>query len=165
MNIEKRLNDDAARIAGIQPPADLSRRLRASLEGVPAKPRRWFKPALAVLAAAMLVAVLLPGNGKMSEVFPPVTDNSITGTPEILPEYSSGYKSESRSEEKLVPPASPTPQAAPPWGRVGAFSGLTLLAGILWATEYWRRKMALAVVFPLVVLILGNTWLLRDFLF
>jgi hypothetical protein len=163
MSIEKRLKDDAARIAGIQPPADLSRRLRASLGAMPSITRRWFKPALAVLTVAMLVVILLPGNVKMSSVFPTVTDMSITDSPEIVPEYSSGVQHEPRSEEKPVPPASPP--AAPPWGRAGAFSGLALLAGILWASEYWRRHMALAVVVPLVVLILGNAWLLRSILF
>ena len=156
MSIEKRLKDDAARIAGIQPPADLSRRLRASLGAMPSITRRWFKPALAVLTVAMLVVILLPGNVKMSSVFPTVTDMSITDSPEIVPEYSSGVQHEPRSEEKPVPPASPP--AAPPWGRAGAFSGLALL-GILGPVST-ARHMALAVVVPLVVLILGNAWLL-----
>jgi hypothetical protein len=184
MNIENRLKEDAERIAGIQPPADLSCRLRTSLEGVPAQTRRWFKPAMAVLTAAMLVVVLLPGNssvpsnGSLPEALPSANEESKVNSPEIEQETGTrggevhwglgkdNFYKEPTPAQDPPPQANPAPlKKAPPWGRVGTFSGLTLIAGILWASELWRRRVALAVVIPLVALILGNSWLLRDIIF
>lgn len=185
MSIEKRLREDAARVSGIQPPADLSSRLRSGLAEtkVAAGPgvRRWFKPAMAVLTAAMLVLVLLPGKSLV-----PVFDHK-AGQKETFTDDSRGQKDlgvscpESEIEYSDKQPHASAPDleqppneevvgAAPlenlPWGRVGAFTGLAVLTGALWIYEFGRRRqLALALIIPLLTLILGNLWLLRKMIF
>lgn len=181
MDIEKRLKDDAARIAGIQPPADLRRRLHASLEGTPVytgpSSRRWFKPAMAVLTAAMLAVAFLPGRSPT-----PVLDilsgadaspeAALTETKDLRGEDDNGIlvKKDTFDEgdERVI--NEETDLSAPPgnlpWGRVGAFSGLAVLTGALWFFEFGRRRqLALALIIPVLTLILGNVWLLRNLLF
>ena len=176
MDIEKRLSDDAKRIADIQPPANLRSRLCASLEGVKVLTghvaHRWLKPAMAVLTAAMLTVALLPGRGPT-----PVLDlpSGADASPETaLTEDYRGVDdagvakntAASQGNEEANGVVLAAPLENPPWERVGAFSGLAVLTGVLWIYEFGRRRqLALALIVPTLVLILGNLWLLRNLIF
>lgn len=175
MDIEKRLKDDAERIAGIQPPADLRSRLCTSLDGVQARTghvaHRWLKPAMAVLTAAMLTVALLPGRGPTPVLDLPSGDDA---SPEaaLTEDYrgvdASGVTKNtaaSQGNEEANGVVLAAPLENPPWGRVGAFSGLAMLTGALWIYEFGRRRLALALIIPLLTLLLGNLWLLRNIIF
>jgi len=185
MDIEKRLREDAARVAGIQLPAELSGLLRSTLTRAkgPAGPgvRHWLKPAIAVLTAAMLALVLLPGKN-LVPVFDYKASQEATFTDDSrgqnnlgvsCPESENKYfdKQPNASNPGLEqPPNEKVVGAAPlenlPWGRVGAFTGLAVLTGALWIYEFGRRRqLALALIIPVLTLILGNLWLLRNLLF
>lgn len=155
--------------------------------------RLWLKPALALLTAAMLAVAFLPADRftapmaanpehfSNEEDKPPV---SLSHSEDPLPSADEGQEGvrhieaeDTRSkgvetdtynqpEDHAVPPAPRTEPAKPamPWLQVGSFSGLALLAGILWFLEFRERGLALALAAPCLALVLGNLWLLRQLL-
>lgn len=188
MDIEKRLKEDAARYKNLQPPAHLSNLLKTGLEGV-ARPTtgRWFKPAMAVLTAALLAVALLPELGLLptkyaattegveptedyTEVRAPREGDSVSredlhtksAEPQPIESYSDTKKTP--AEDKTIIATGFASEA--PWARIGVFSGLALLGGAFWCREFWRRRrFALALLAPAGALVLGNVWLLRNILF
>ncbi len=126
---------------------------------------------MAVLTAAMLTVALLPGPS-------PVTVMNLPSGADASPEaaLTEDYRgvddagvaknnAASQGNEEANGVVLAAPLENPPWERVGAFSGLAALTGVLWICEIGRRRLALALIVPTLVLILGNLWLLRNLIF
>jgi len=142
MNIEKRLREDAAKFARMQPPADLRARLQASLDAVPPislpdrvrRPiRRWFTPAVAMLTLAMVLVFVsaLPQAVNDIDVPSTLTQSQAPETDDLNVDIASDSKEFVR--------ASSGPEldhsSSLPVGRIGIFAGLALITGFLCVTE------------------------------
>lgn len=195
MDIDQRLKADAARVNDIQPPAGLAQAMRRRLgaaEPPPARPRRWFASALALLCAAMVAAIV--GSGQFADflsvgskgVCPPHVLSSeelpaqakdldhdqkqvrpgSSRSSEAAPDEANSYDSTPKQAE-LEPCQSPTTlgrRQRPPWLGAGVFSILAIPAGAIWFWQWRRRNLALALTVPAVVISLGYLWLFREFI-
>lgn len=192
MDIESKLIEDAARLRRLVPPKALTAGLRQALVA-PAPPRRfsrWLRPVLAVATAAVITGLLFFDNSLLfgGKSTPPIETAVSEANPAPSPPgwttdcavESNGVNSEDRvaqgmetagPEEAVEEPARENPRLSSargeqPWLRVGAFSSVVLLAG---AYYFWgprnriRRGTILASL--ILLLTLGNLWLLRGWLF
>jgi len=154
MSIEKKLRQDASRLSEIQPPPDLRARLQAGLEAAapPGKladqalrpVHRWFVPAVALLAAAMLLVFVigLPGQytdfgERLHTLGSPANqkDNWV----EAVDSQDPGVTSTDYKNPTVREGANPSL----PWARIGIFSGLAVITGILCLTELKGRPRLL----------------------
>lgn len=174
MSIDKRLREDAARLARVQPPADLRARLQASLDAVPPlniprkqRPvRKWFMPMVAMLTLVMIIVILPPltwtatsPNGpaflagdqsNADEAIAPSAENNTTRGPVSNSDQELENPLDSRDSANHDNVAQALRDL--PRGRIGIFSGLALLTGFLCLVELKGRPRLLIPALAALVL-------------
>lgn len=166
MDIHRKLRKDAARYKDVRPPANLREQLKTALEGAsrPIGIRPWFKPAVAAMAAAMVLVFagtlyLEPASDADYSARLAWGEQQIEhDAPEsrTQPETTLGQNDQHRSRDDAA-----TEQAAskPVAGPV-AFGLLSLATGVLLTVGLWGRRALLPLLMLLAAVSAGGLLLL-----
>lgn len=165
MNTHHKLRQDAARYKDLQPPANLREQLKNALAAAarPVGLRRWFKPAIAVLAASMVL--IFAGTLQLGTF--PLQDNCYRteleqgGGDALLDQSPESALDEVQGQERTgtATNALQSEQALRSgWKKAGAavYGLLSLATGALLAVGLWGKRILFPLLAGLAVIAAGG---------